>query len=112
MPKRQDEQIGETHYVNLESVSLSDDISVEEVESRVTDVSSTIVESRPITGMDLLRFAKLIIGAAVVVVLVIGFMYIFNENNKAVKDVWSFTSTAANSIIALVIGYYFGTKQV
>ena len=30
MPKRQDEQIGETHYVNLESVSLSDDISVED----------------------------------------------------------------------------------
>lgn len=98
--------------VKYEVIGLSDDISPEEVDSQVRDVVSPVTDREPVTGMDLLRFAKLIIGIAVVIVLVIGFMYIFNEDNKAVKDVWSFTSTASNSIIALVIGYYFGTKQI
>lgn len=68
-----------------------------------------------VSPKDVFRFAKQILLYALGLYAIIALSYIFlsqlNGDKEASKDVWNFTSVAVNSIVSLVIGFYFGNRS-
>jgi len=65
--------------------------------------------SPKVTERDKFRLAKYILLIAVFIFFVVAVFYGSVDKNAAEK-IWNFTSVAVNSIVTLVIGYYFGTQ--
>lgn len=94
------------HTKGQDVVNLSEDVSPDEV----SDIYEIIDDGVP-TGIDILRLAKQIMLVAAVIIVVFGLIYIFYPDRERVKSVWNFISTTGNSVITLVIGFYFGSKR-
>lgn len=72
-------------------------------------VSRVYTEKVDVTALDKFRLAKLIlIFSAILYVLVIVAYIVLPE--KA-KEVWEHAKVVLNSIVTLVIGFYFGRKE-
>jgi hypothetical protein len=61
---------------------------------------------------EILRFAgKILLVAAIIFIAVALAESFFGDCNKGVEKVWNFTSVALNSIVSLILGFYFGKKD-
>lgn len=73
---------------------------------------SSLIETHDITPREIFRFAKWILGVGVALFTLIALLRIFGwGNTEATKEVWDYTKVAINSIISIVIGFYFGNRM-
>jgi hypothetical protein len=62
-----------------------------------------------VTPKDLLKLANKILLAAAGIYLIIAILYIILMKD-GVKEVWDYSKVLLNSIVSLVIGFYFGKR--
>jgi hypothetical protein len=67
-----------------------------------------------VSPKDVFRFAKQVLLYLLGLYTLIAVSYLvfsqINGNKEAIKDVWDFTKVAVNSLVSLVIGFYFGNR--
>lgn len=67
-------------------------------------------EKENVNAYDVFRLAKGILIVAVIIYVLFALVRIFC-NDEGSKEVWEYTKVVLNSIVSLVLGLYFGTKQ-
>ena len=73
------------------------------------DLEESSISFENVTDKDKFRLAaKILLIAAVIFVIIAVIQCYLGNDNEAVNKVWSFSSVALNSIVSLIIGYYFG----
>ena len=63
---------------------------------------------------DIFKLAKGILIVAAFIYVLIGLIRVFyhdGADNTGIKEVWEYTKVVLNSIVSLVLGLYFGSKQ-
>ena len=71
--------------------------------------STLIVEKEDVSERDKFRLAKQILAFATLIYAIVAVVSVWLDS-KLIQDVWDFTKIAVNSLVAVVIGYYFGKK--
>lgn len=74
------------------------------------DQNRPVVKFGDIPPHDKLKFAKRIMIFLFIIFLIILVVTYCFPNNPQTEKVWSFTSGAINSIVGILIGYYFTSK--
>lgn len=68
-----------------------------------------VVEKEAVTEQDKFKLAKNILLFAAFIYLGVALVTISVSPDKT-EDVWNFSKVALNSLVAVVVGYYFGKK--
>ena len=75
----------------------------------LTSPEIQLYEIAQVTERDKLRLAKWILVAAALIFIGVTLLQIF-YTSPATNKVWDYSSVALNSIVCVIIGYYFGSK--
>lgn len=70
-------------------------------------------QKETVNPYDVFRLAKGILISSVILYVVFATLRIFTPdcNKDGAKEVWEYSKVILNSIVSLVLGLYFGTKQ-
>jgi hypothetical protein len=79
-------------------------------EDEKVKVDVTYTTPKPLDPMDKLKFAKRILIWIGIIFILTGIANIAIASD-VVGQVWNFVSAVANSLIAVIIGYYFGKDK-
>ena len=92
-----------------------EDFGTEEVESKLTSETlkqSLRISKDDVNPYDIFRLAKGILLIATGIFLLLALLRIFYTRNvEGIKEVWDYSKVVLNSIVSLVLGLYFGSKQ-
>lgn len=89
-----------------------DSLSVIELDGSDNKSDIEIKTNNDITPREIFRLAKWILGVGVGLFTLIALFRIAGwGNTEATKEVWDYTKVAINSIISIVIGFYFGNRM-
>jgi hypothetical protein len=87
-------------------------IELDDVQN-ATAITDLVKTDTNVSAKDIFRFAKWILGVAFALFSVLALIRMFGIGNlEASKEVWDFTKVAINSIISIVIGFYFGNRKL
>ncbi len=77
------------------------------------DDSGSVIKSNigPVSEPQKLKLAKGILIFAFIILIGSAAAVIFYNGKEGVEKVWGFISTAINSIVSIIIGYYFASKH-
>jgi hypothetical protein len=93
------------------SKPLTEVIELEE-SSKTTEITNLVTTETAVSAKDIFRFAKWILGVSVTLFAALAIVRMLGLGDKeATKEVWDYTKVAINSIISIVIGFYFGTRK-
>ena len=82
---------------------------------------STLLAGEEVTDKDIFKFAAWILSISAVLFVAysiarVGVVWLADGESSelisAVEEVWGFASVVLNSIVSIIIGYYFGTKKI
>lgn len=106
------EEKGKDTGDNVVQENVVDDVS-DKSHFELVDVPSDKVHWKfeNVTPKDKFKLAARILAFAAVFFVVFALLESFFSDHDGVEKVWDFASVALNSIVSLIIGYYFGTKD-
>ena len=93
---------------NQDQVEIIDDVWGDDFEDDKYEAKK-ILEAQVVTSQDKFNLAKKILLVAAVVFVLIAAAQAFSDRS-GVEKVWDYSSVALNSIISVIIGYYFGKE--
>jgi hypothetical protein len=78
-----------------------------------TEPTEPVIKSKigPVSEPEKLRLAKGILFSALFVLILTAGTLVYFKESEGIEKIWGFVSTATNSIVSLIIGYYFAIKK-
>jgi hypothetical protein len=96
--------------INISIADLSKKRGFQGDDSEKTTMDVVLDTPKPLGPLDKLKFAKGILICVGVIFVVTGIANISIQSDVA-GQVWNFVSAVANSLVAVIIGYYFGKDK-